>query len=361
MKKYLLAAVPLLALMAAPAMAQTAPQIKFTSVPNFPDLLPDGRNFGETPGVAVNSKGHVFVFTRTTPVVAGPVFGQAAGQLFEFDVDGHYVREISPGNYGFAEAHSVRIDKNDNIWVIDKGANMIIVFNPAGRVTMVFGRREEGVAAVEGGPRPEPKPGEHLPAQESSFRLPTDVAWDSKGNIYITDGYVNSVVHKFDSKGDFVKMWGEYGTGDGQFRTPHSIVIDKNDNIYVGDRSNHRVQVFNTDGKFLRKFQIDTPPDMTTKSVNGNTPNAEQVKNGIGAPNSLCIPNDNPNVIFLGESTFPGRIFKIDLNGKVLGVIGKSGRQLGSFSGGHAIACPSEHLIYVAETSNWRVQKLNLQ
>jgi len=361
MKKYLLAALPLLALMATPAIAQNVPVIKFTSVPNWPDLLPEGRNFGETPGVAVNSQGHVFVFTRTTPFVAGPVFGQAAGQLYEFDADGKFIREISKGNYGFAEAHSIRFDKQDNLWAIDKGANMIIKFNPAGRVMEVYGRREEGVAAVEGGPRPEPKPGEHLPAQESSFRLPTDVAWDSKGNTYITDGYVNSVVHKFDSKGDFVKMWGEFGTGDGQFRTPHSIAIDKNDNIYVGDRSNHRVQVFNTDGKFLRKFQVDVPPDMTTKSVNGNTPDAERVKTSIGAPNSLCIPNDNPNVIFLGESTFPGRIFKLDLNGKVLGVIGKSGRQLGSFSGAHAIACPSEKLLYIAETSNWRVQKLILQ
>jgi len=360
MKKYLLTALPLLALLAAPALAQNAPQIKFTSVPNFPDL-PEGRNLGEVPGVAVNSKGHVFVFSRSNPAVAGPVFGQAAGELFEFDADGHYIREIGKGLYGFAEAHSVRIDKDDNIWAIDKGSNMIIKMTPAGRVDMVFGRRQEGVAEFEGGGMEHPKPGEHLPATESSYRLPTDVAWDSKGNTYITDGYVNSRVAKYDKNGDFVKSWGEFGTGDGQFRTPHSIVIDKNDNIYVGDRSNHRVQVFNTDGKFLRKFQIDVPPDMTTKSVNGNTPTGERLAAGIGAPNSLCIPPDNPNVIFLGESTFPGRVFKIDLNGKVLGVIGKSGRMRGSFSGAHALACPSEYLIYVAESSNWRVQKLILQ
>lgn len=360
MKKYLLAALPLLALWAAPALAQSAPQIKFTSVPNFPDL-PEGRNFGEVPGVAVNSKGHVFVFSRSNPAVAGPIFGQAAGELFEFDADGHYIREIGKGLYGFAEAHSVRIDKDDNIWAIDKGSNMIIKMTPAGRVDMVFGRRIEGVAEFEGGGMEHPKPGEHLPAAESSYRLPTDIAWDSKGNTYITDGYVNSRVAKYDKNGDFVKSWGEFGTGDGQFRTPHSIVIDKNDNIYVGDRSNHRVQVFNTEGKFLRKFQIDVPPDMTTKSVNGNTPTGERLTSQIGAPNSLCIPPDNPNVIFLGESTFPGRVFKIDLNGKVLGVIGKSGRMRGSFSGAHALACPSEYLIYVAESSNWRVQKLILQ
>ena len=357
MKPYLAA---LLVLLAGPVLAQQdAPQMKFTSVPNFPDL-PDGQNFGEVPGVAVNSKGHVFIISRSTPTVAGPVFGQAAGQLFEFDADGHYIREIGKGLYGWAEVHSVRIDKDDNIWAIDKGSNMIIEFNPAGRVMVVFGRRQEGVAEFEGGGQAKAKPGEHLPAQESSFRLPTDVAWDSKGNTYFTDGYVNSRVAKFDKNGDFVKMWGEFGTGDGQFRTPHSIAIDKNDNIYVGDRSNHRVQVFNTDGKFLRKFQIDVPPDMTSKSTNGDTPTGDRLASQIGAPNSLCIPPDNPNVMFLGESTFPGRIFKITLEGKVLGVIGRSGRKLGSFSGAHALACPSEHLIYVAESSNWRVQKLIL-
>lgn len=360
MKKYLAAC--FLMLLAGPAMAQqSAPQIKFTSVPDFPDLLPGGQNFGEVPGVAVNSKGHVFVFSRSTPTIAGPVFGQASGQLFEFDENGHFIREVSKGLYAWAEPHSLRFDKDDNLWAIDKGSNMIVQLNSAGRVMTVYGRRREGVAELEGGGREEAKPGEHLPPQESSFRLPTDIAWDSKGNTYITDGYVNSRVAKFDKNGDFVMMWGEFGTGDGQFRTPHSIVIDKNDNIYVGDRSNHRVQVFNTDGKFLRKFQVDVPPDPTSKSVNGNTPTGDRLKAAIGAPNSLCIPADNPNVLFLGESTFPGRIFKLDLQGKVLGVIGRSGRQRGSFSGAHAIACPSEYLIYVAETSNWRVQKLILQ
>ena len=347
----------LLLVITAPAFAQQeAPQLKFTSVPNFPDL-PDGQNFGEVAGVAVNSKGHVFVFSRSGPIVAGPAVGSASGQLFEFDAKGRFLREIGKGLYGWAEAHSVRIDKNDNIWAIDKMSNMVIKINPAGRVVMVFGRRQE----AEAGPRLRIDPKDHSRGEGTEFRLPTDIAWDSKGNIYITDGYVNSRVAKFDKDGEYIRSWGEYGTGDGQFRTPHSIVIDKDDNVYVGDRSNHRVQVFDTDGNFLRKFQIDVPPDMTSKSVNGNTPFGESLKRMIGAPNSLCIPPDNPNVIFLGESTCPGRIFKITLDGKVLGVIGRSGRKLGQFSGAHALACPSEHLIYAAETSNWRVQKIILQ
>ena len=349
----------LLALMDVPALAQSAPQIKFTSVPNFPDL-PHGRNFGEAPGVAVNSKGNVFVFSRSTPIVAGPVFGQAAGELFEFDANGRFIREIAQGLYGFAEAHSVRIDKNDNIWVIDKGSNMIIQLNLAGRVMQVFGRREEGVAEVES-PRQVAKPDEHLPHQEGNFRLPTDVAWGSQGNIYISDGYVNARVAKFDKNGDFVKMWGEHGTGDGQFNTPHAIVIDSKDNIYVGDRGNRRVQVFNTDGKFLRKFEVSVPADPISRAVNGNAPKDDRMNAGMGAPNSLCIPPGNSNLIFLGELTFPGRISKLTLEGKVLGVIGRFGRQFGSFSGAHQFACPTEKLLYVAETSNWRVQKIILE
>ena len=188
----------------------------------------------------------------------------------------------------------------------------------------------------------------------------TDVAWDSQGNIYISDGYINSRVAKYSKDGDWVKSWGEPGTGPGQFRTVHAIAIDRNDNVYVGDRANHRVQVFDTDGKFLRMFSVDVPPAPGTKAVYGNTPSGDRLTQVIGAPNSLCITPGPNQVMFLGESTFPGRVFKLTLEGKVLGVIGRSGRNLKQFSGAHALACPSENEIYVAETANWRVQKVLL-
>jgi DNA-binding beta-propeller fold protein YncE len=200
-----------------------------------------------------------------------------------------------------------------------------------------------------------------LAAEDGLFRQPTDVAWDSKGNIYITDGYINSRVAKFDKNGDWVKQWGAKGNGQGQFNLPHSIAIDRNDNVYVGDRSNRRIQVFDTEGKFLRQFTIDVPPDPSTRAVNGATPAGARLNGLIGAPNSLCITQGPAQVLFVGETTFPGRIFKVSLDGKVLGVIGKSGRNLGQFSGAHALACPSETEIYAAETSNWRVQKLLLK
>jgi streptogramin lyase len=349
-----------LMLMATPCLVQpclaqqSVPQIPFDSVADFPKL-PDGMNFGEVPGVAVNSKGHVFVFTRSNSA-SGPAYAPTAAQLLEFTAEGDFVREIGKGLYAWAFAHNVRIDKDDNIWAIDKGSDMIVKFNPAGRVQWVFGRRKESAEA-------ETKPWEHLnpplPPVDGMFREPTDVAWDSKGNIYISDGYINSRVAKYDMHGKWVKSWGEPGTEPGQFRLPHAI--DNNDNVYVGDRSNHRIQVFDADGKFLRMFAITVPPDTTTRAVYGPTPTGDRLTQVIGAPNSICITPGPNQVMFVGELTFPGRIFKVALDGKVLGVIGKSGRELKEFSGAHGLACPSENLIYAAETANWRVQKLILR
>src|SRR5262245_23716085 len=124
-----------------PALAQSVPEINFDSVPDYPKL-PKGMNFGEVPGVAVNSRGHVFVFTRSNSA-SGPAYAPAAAQLLEFGPKGEFVREIGKGLYGWSFAHTVRIDKDDNIWAVDKGSDMIIRFNPAGRVVMVFGRRKE--------------------------------------------------------------------------------------------------------------------------------------------------------------------------------------------------------------------------
>jgi hypothetical protein len=338
-----------------PARAQqNVPEIKFDSVPDYP-TLPPGTNFGEVSGVAVNSKGHVFVFTRSNSA-SGPAYAPAAAQLLEFGPKGDFIREIGKGLYAWSEAHTVRIDKDDNIWAIDKGSDMVIKFNQAGRVLWVFGRRQESADDAKPLGHPDPP----LPAIDGLFRQPTDVTWDSEGNIYITDGYINSRVAKYDKNGDWVKSWGEKGTAQGQFRLPHTIVADRNNNLYVGDRTNRRIQVFDTDGKFLRMFTIDVPPAPGTTAVNGNTPTGERLAAVSGAPNSICITPGPNQVLFVGELTFPGRIFKVSLDGKVLGVIGRSGRQLGQFSGAHQLACPSEHEVYAAETANWRVQKLIL-
>jgi sugar lactone lactonase YvrE len=345
----------LLALGAAPAAAQTAPEIEFDSAPDFLKL-PPGMNFGEIPGVAVNSHGHIFVFTRSNSA-GGPAFAPAAAQLLEFGPKGEFLREIGKGLYAWSFAHTVRVDKDDNIWAVDKGSDMVIKFNPAGRVVWVFGRRRESS-------EDDTRAWEHvkppLPPIDAQFRQPTDVAWDSDGNIYITDGYINSRVAKFDRNGDWVKSWGERGNGPGQFNTPHAIAIDRQNNVYIGDRSNRRIQVFDADGKFLRMFTIDVPPAPGTHAVYGATPTGPALAALIGTPNALCITPGPNQVLFVGELTYPGRIFKVSLEGKVLGVIGRAGRQLKQFAGAHQIACPSENEIYAAETANWRIQKLIL-
>src|SRR6185295_8894998 len=122
------------------AKAQNVPEIRFESVPNFLKL-PANLYLGEGIGVATNSKGHVFVYTRSQ-----------ATRLFEFDQKGNYVREIGEGLYGFAFAHAVRVDPQDNIWAVDEGTNMVIKFNPEGRVVMVLGRRPEAVEGVPAAP-----------------------------------------------------------------------------------------------------------------------------------------------------------------------------------------------------------------
>ena len=345
-----------LAAAAAALTAKNAPEIQFDSVADFLKL-PAGMNFGEVSGVAVNSKGHVFVFTRSNSA-GGPAYAPTAAQLLEFGPKGEFVKEIGKGLYGWSFAHTVRVDKDDNVWAVDKGSDLVIKFNPAGRVVWVFGRRSESADdEAKAWEHPDPP----LPAIDGRFRQPTDVAWDAGGNIYISDGYVNSRVAKYDRNGDWVKSWGDKGTAPGQFRLPHAIAVDKDDNIYVGDRSNRRIQVFDTEGKFLRMFTIDVPPPAGTKPVNGNTPTGAALAATIGAPNSICITPAPNQVMFVGESTYPGRLFKVSLAGEVLGVIGRSGRNLKQFSGAHQLACPSEREIYVAETSNWRVQKLILK
>src|SRR5947209_2861309 len=178
-------------LLAIPASAQQPPEIRYHSVPDFLKLPPDVY-FGEVPGVAVDSKGHIFVFTRGNST--GPAYAASAAQLLEFAPDGKLLREIGHNLYAWSFAHAVKVDKGDNIWAVDKGSDMVIKFNPEGRVVMVFGRKQE--ASDEAGPWTRVTP--PRPPVDGQFRQPTDVTWDPQGNIYISDGYINARVAKYD-------------------------------------------------------------------------------------------------------------------------------------------------------------------
>ena len=337
------------------AQAQPAPEIPFDSVPNFLKL-PANLYLGETAGVAVNSKGHIFVFTRANST--GPAYGASAAQLLEFAPDGTYLREIGHNLYAWSYAHAVKVDKGDNIWVTDKGSDMVIKFNPAGQVVMVFGRKQEA-SDESTGPLKHVHP--PLPPVDGQFRQVTDVAWDPAGNAYISDGYINSRVAKVDKNGKWLMSFGEPGDRPGQFNTPHSIAADLEGNIYVADRGNRRIQVFNGDGKFLRQITIDVPFDYASAvAAIGKRPAPDATgTQASGSPWAICI-TPGPNQVLYASDAFPGRIYKLSLDGKVLGVLGDTGKQLKQFGWIHEIACPSENVLFVAELLNWRVQKLVL-
>jgi hypothetical protein len=332
--------------------ARPVPEIPYDSVADLLKLPPD-LHLGEVAGVAVNSKKHLFVFSRGT--TTGPAYGASAAQLFEFGPDGKFVREIGKNLYAWSFAHVVRVDRADNIWVVDKGSDMIVKFNPEGRVSMVFGRKKE--ASDEAAPWTRVTP--PRPAVDGQFRQPTDVTWDTQGNIFISDGYINSRIAKFDKNGDWVKQWGDRGTKPGEFNTPHSIASDARGNIYVADRGNRRIQVFDPEGTFLREIKIDVPIPADARPWMGNQPTPEGAAAQNGAPWAICI-TPGPNQYIYSSDAFPGRIYKLTLDGKVVGMLGRSGRQPKQFGWIHEIACPSENEIYVAEILNWRVQKLTL-
>ena len=341
-------------LVAIPAFAQAPPEIRFVADANFLKLPPD-THFGEAVGVAVNSKGHIFVFSRGNST--GPAYGAGAAQLLQFLPDGRFVREIGHNLYAWSFAHSVRIDKDDNIWVADKGSDMVIKFNPEGRVVMVFGRKQE---ASDEGTEPLKHPKPPLPPADGVFRQVTDMAWDSAGNTYISDGYVNSRIAKADKDGVWLKSWGEPGEKQGQFNIPHSIAVDAQNNVYVADRGNRRIQVFDAEGKFLRQITIDVSAPADARAAIGAKPTTNTGTMAPGAPWTLCI-TPGPNQVLYTSDAYPGRIYKLSLDGKLLGMLGKAGKQPGQFGWIHSIACPSENELYVAEILNWRVQKLTLE
>ena len=165
------------------------------------------------------------------------------------------------------------------------------------------------------------------------FNLPADIAFDSVGNIYVADGYGNSRVVKFDKNGNFLKFWGTKGSGEGEFNLVHNIVVDSKDIVYVVDRENKRIQLFNTNGDYLSEW------------------------NNIGQPYGLAMSN---NTFYMtdGEN---GSISKLDQNGKIIATYGQSGKAAGQFEMAHAIAVTSNKQIFVADPINWQVQCLNIQ
>jgi DNA-binding beta-propeller fold protein YncE len=277
-----------------PIRAQDAAPYRF--VEGFPQL-PVGMKFGAGSGVATDSKGDVLVFHRGEP------------PILVFHPDGQFVRSF--GDKLFKSAHGLRVDSDDNVWVTDNADHVVIKFDREGKVLLTLGER--GV------------PGE----DDGHFNKPADVAIAPGGDVFIADGYGNSRVVKFDKNGKFLMAWGKKGRGKGEFNLPHAVRIDSKGRVYVGDRENNRIQVFEQDGTYVREF-------------------------GGMAPFGLFITPDDTLFVADGRAN---RIQKMTLDGKVLATWGATGSRPGDFHLPHGITVGSDGAVYVTEIDGKRVQK----
>ncbi|MPZ42960.1 MAG: hypothetical protein GEV05_06085 [Betaproteobacteria bacterium] len=288
-----------------PAIA--APPLGYEPVPDI-FKLPVGTNFGACSSVAVNSRGHIFVFHRS------------AQALLEFDAEGSYLRTLVQGV--FTRPHGLRIDAQDYIWATDGASNIVVKMDPNGRFVMVLGVKDSSTEWHQAG---------HL----RCFDEPNDIAFGPDGEIYVSQGHGKgeSRLLMFDPDGRFVKTWGGEGSAPGQFRVPHSVVMTADGQLFVADRSNERIQVFDREGNFVRESRHP------------------------GTPCGLCMCHDQRHM-FLAHG-HAGKIMKLDLNGKVLGIAGGQGKGPNQYGEAHFIAAANdESALYIADPLNWRVQTL---
>ena len=272
-------------------------QLPYTVDPNWP-RLPAGWNLQETPGVAVDANDHVYVFHR------------GEHPIIELTPDGRVVRSWGEGM--FIRPHAIRIDPQGAIWAVDNDTHQVLKMDPSGRVRMVMGRKGQS------GEGPD------------LFNRPTDVAFAEDGSFYVSDGYGNSRVAKFSADGRFITAWGRKGDAPGQFDLPHAVVVGPNGLVYVGDRENHRLQVFDADGGFIEQWTE------------------------VGSPWGLARSHDGALFIADGHNN---RILKAGFDGTVRGQISSGGKAPGQVDFAHHIAIDSRGNVYVAEIKNWRVQK----
>lgn len=360
------------------AAQSAAPEITFESNADFL-RTPNDVFVGEVGGVGANSKGQIFVYTRTGHPYAtlgdNRTFYRNGSRLYQFDANGKFVRELGQDVYGFNAAHGLRVDPQDNVWTIDIGANQVVKFDADGKVALVLGRKPETMGVRPGpasgffpsvgvgGPQgtanqappaapggggggggrggPQGPPGSGVPG--SSFNRPTDVAWDKAGNIYIADGIGNTNrVAKFDKEGRFIRHWGSTGAENSQFNGIKALAIDANGNVYAADMGNKRIQVFDGDGNFKSQFAFP------------------------GTPAAMCMTRGATQSLYISHVGDPdgmedAAIYKMSLDGKVLGKFGSAGKLPKQFGLANSIDCRNENELLIGEMTNWRVQKVTFK
>lgn len=258
--------------------------------------LPDGFALAQCSAVAVNSKGEIYVFHR------GP------RPLLCFDSHGKLLRAW--GDDVIKTAHGLRVDGDDRVWVTDIGSHRVHKFDSKGDLLLSLGTGEPGLG-------------------NDQFNKPTDIAFGPKGEIYISDGYGNSRVMKFDATGKFVKSWGSPGMENGQFQLPHSILVDGDGQVLVGDRENNRIQIFDGDGTWRATWS------------------------GF-APYGMAFDPDGRLFVADGRAA---QVLLLDEQGKVRKRWGQPGEEPGEFLTPHMLAFDADGNLYVAEIENRRLQK----
>ena len=218
-------------------------------------------------------------------------------------------------------------------------SGQVIKYDPDGNIVMLMSRKPETMRL----PEREPERTSSEGREGESFQGPTDVAWDSQGNFYVADGIRDARIAKYEPSGRWTMNWGTRGTGPGEFNVIQGIAIDANDNIYVADYANERIQVFDTRGNFRREMR------------------------GFGAPMAICITPGPNQVMYVSNSNPPdnldvgGEIYKVALNGTDIGRFGTAGKLIGQFGTVNAIDCREENGLLGGERGNWRVQRVTLE
>jgi len=304
------------------AVAQHKPSEPYSVVHGWP-VLPDGMVLGQVSGVAVDSHNHVFVFHRAenswatdkTRLISSPAilcFDGPSGKLL-----------ASWGENRFLEPHGLRVDSHDHVWVTDRALQEVFEFSHDGKPLLTIGtERVPGVDATH-------------------FDKPTDIAFAPDGSIYVSDGYGNNRVAKFSASGKFLFDWGHKGQGQGEFDLPHSVAVDAQGLVYVADRSNSRIQVFDSNGKFLKMW---SSPE-------------------LGRPWALTVGPDNLLYVVDGGDLKPappdrGQLLKLDLSGRILAKWSRFGNYDGQIYWGHDVAVGKDGTVYVGDVHHgMRVQK----